>query len=84
MQRSSTLPGTSKITACPLSSTIVGDPIIRPVVTPSDQNGLRRVSQVEVDWIFTEGAERFGARMGSLEAAMLTQVDEALARWLDL
>ena len=58
--------------------------MVRPLVHPTAENGLRRVSQVETDWIFTFPAARLDEAIGSVDDATLRQVDLALRRWLDL
>ena len=57
---------------------------IRPLVLPSPENGLRRASQVEVDWISTEAAEHFSPVIGALDDDAMLAVDRALRHWLDL
>lgn len=73
-----------KLTVCPLTTAVQVTNIIRPVITPSAANGLRKVSQIEVDWILTEHLRHFGPVIGSLDGSVLAQVDIALRRWLDL
>ena len=84
VQRDSTLQGASKVTGCPITSTLHGATGRRPVVMPSDENGLRRPSEVEVDWTFTHPLECVGAKIGRLDAATMESVDGALRRWLAL
>lgn len=83
-QRTSGLIDAPKITVCPLSSDIRFDVSIRPLINPSSQNGLLKISQVEVDWIYTYQIERVGSVIGTIDESTLRRVDEALRRWLDL
>ena len=47
-------------------------------------NGLRRVSQVELDWIYTFWKSDFGDVLGTLDQSEMKHVDAALKPWLDL
>ena len=84
VQRSSTLEGAAKLTICPLTSMIKVESISRPLIHPSIDTGLRVVSQVQVDWVFTYRRDRIGQRIGSIDASTMRDVDTALRRWLDL
>ena len=84
VQRSSTIDGSSKVTICPLTSTIRVASDSRPVLQPSPENGLTKISQVQIDWIFTYGIDRIDKRIGSLDEIDMHSVDLALRRWLDL
>ena len=84
VQRDSTLQNATKVTGCPITSTIKGVAGRRPIVTPSDENGLRRPSEVEIDWTYTHPLERVGGRIGSLDEQTMSVIDAALRRWFDL
>jgi mRNA interferase MazF len=84
VQRSSTIDGAPKITICPLTSTIRVSSDSRPVLQPSDSNGLTKISQVQIDWIFTYAVDRIEKRIGTLDDIDMHSVDLALRRWLDL
>lgn len=84
VQRGSTLDNALKVTICPISTAVrVGSPI-RPLLHPTPENGLERVSQVEIDWIFTYRVERLGKQVGTVDGLSMRRVDAALRRWLDL
>ncbi len=73
-----------KVTVCPLSSVLRGPEGGRPLLTPSDANGLRVPSEVEIDWLYTFPIERIGSVIGQIGNAGMLRIDEALRRWLSL
>ncbi len=81
VQHSSTIAVSRKITVCALTSYLSGR---RPVIVPSNGNGLRRMSEVEIDWIFTHPRSFIGDRVGKVEDECLAEVFNALRCWLDL
>lgn len=84
VQRTAALAGATKVTACPLSSTMVPDNPIRPPIEPTPANGLRRISQVEVDWIFTESVGAIGPTIGTVSEVEMRAIGHAIRLWLDL
>lgn len=84
IQRDSALDEPVKVTACPLTSKLKGAAGQRPFVAPTPENGLRRPSEVEVDWIYTHPIECVGGVIGSIDGPTQAAVDVALRRWLDL
>ena len=84
VQRTSTLKASSKITLCPITSTLKGGTGRRPFVAPSPENGLLEPSEVQVDWIFSFFRESVGRVIGRLDDVTMREVDAALRRWLDL
>ena len=67
------------VTLCLLTSELRAAPILRITVDPSPDNGLRRVSQVQVDKVFTVARERIGAAIGRLDDATMLKVNRSLA-----
>lgn len=47
------LQGHPSVSLCPLTSTLVAAPLIRPAVDPSSRNGLQKPSQLMADKLFT-------------------------------
>ncbi|WP_174274954.1 type II toxin-antitoxin system PemK/MazF family toxin [Sphingomonas bacterium] len=84
VQRTSVLAASSKVTACPLTSMLRGAEGQRPLVVPSEANGLLEPSEIQVDWIYTFSIERVGATIGRIDGGTMRQVDVALRRWLEL
>ena len=72
------------VTLCLVTSTLRDAPIFRITVDPSPENGLRRVSQVQVDKVLTVGRERVGGTIGRLDDATVLKVNRSLAVVLGL
>lgn len=84
VQRTSTIENSTKITVCAMTSALLGGTSTRPSVTPTAENGLRAVSEIEIDWIYTVPKSNVAGVIGTLDHQTVTQVDIALRRWLDL
>lgn len=69
----------SSVTLCLVTSTLLEAPVFRITVDPSAENGLQRVSQIEVDKIMTVKRERVGRVIGRLDDATLLKVNRSLA-----
>ena len=67
------------VTLCLVSSTLRDSPIFRITVDPSPDNGLQRISQIQVDKVMTVVRERIGAVIGRLDDASLLKVNRSLA-----
>ena len=61
-----------------MSSNIVDAPLIRLDVEPSDQNGLRALSQIAIDKMFTVRREKIGSVIGQLEDDTMVAVNCAM------
>jgi mRNA interferase MazF len=70
--------GASTILICPLSTDIRFSPRLRPVIEPSEQNGLRLRSQVMTDKINALRHDRIRTTIGSLDAETTERIDRAL------
>ncbi|HVV92054.1 MAG TPA: type II toxin-antitoxin system PemK/MazF family toxin [Hyphomicrobiales bacterium] len=84
VQADLTAQDSTTIIVCPLSSEVVETPMMRPVVDPTDGNGLRLRSQVMVDKIAALRRPRIRARIGSLEPDSMRLLDDALLTVLGL
>jgi mRNA interferase MazF len=69
----------SSVTLCLVTSTLLDAPVFRITVEPSPENGLQRLSQIEVDKIMTVRRERVGRVIGRLDDATMLKVNRALA-----
>jgi mRNA interferase MazF len=67
------------VTVCLVTSTLRDAPIFRITVDPSPVNGLKRVSQIQIDKIMTVSRERIGAVIGRLDDDTLVKVNRSLA-----
>jgi mRNA interferase MazF len=69
----------SYATILPLTTELRPEVDFRITVEPTDQNGLREVSQIMVDWPQTVRAKAMGAIIGRLDDATMRVVTEQLA-----
>ncbi|MPV57093.1 MazF/PemK family toxin [Burkholderia sp. HI2761] len=67
-----------------MSSEIVDAPLIRITIAPSKLNGLRALSQVAVDKMFTVRREKIGQTIGRLEDEAMVTVNRSLLVFLGL
>jgi mRNA interferase MazF len=67
------------VTVCLVTSDLRDAPIFRITVDPSAENGLRRVSQIQVDKVMTVARARVGTTIGRLDDATLLKVSRSLA-----
>lgn len=72
------------VTLCLVTSELRDAPIFRITVDPSPENGLRRVSQVQVDKILTVARARVGAAIGRLDDATMLKVNRSLAVFIGI
>lgn len=67
------------VTLCLVTSALRDAPIFRITVDPSPDNGLQRVSQVQVDKVMAVARERIGRVIGRLDEATMLKVSRSLA-----
>jgi mRNA interferase MazF len=67
------------ITVLPVTSELHETPLFRIRVEPSDENGLRKVSEIMIDKTQTMARERVGAIIGRLDDEAMLAVNRALA-----
>jgi mRNA interferase MazF len=67
------------VTLCLVTSELRAAPIFRVTVDPSPDNGLRRVSQVQVDKVLTVARDRIGSTIGRLDDETMLKVNRSLA-----
>lgn len=75
------LPG---VTLCLVTSELRDAPIFRITVDPTPENGLRRVSQVQVDKVLTVARQRVGDTIGRLDDATMLKVNRSLAVFIGI
>ena len=75
---------TLSIAICPLTGTLVDAAPLRFVVMPSNANGLRAISHAMVDKIATLPKSEVGRRLGTLNSAEVTLLNQTLALFLGL
>lgn len=69
------------VTVLLVSSEVVGAPLFRITIDPTPENGLEKISQIQVDKIMTLRRERIGAVIGQLDEDVMVGVNRALAVW---
>ena len=72
------------VTLCLVTSELRDAPIFRITVDPSPDNGLRHVSQVQVDKVLSVARERVGATIGRLDDATMLKVNRSLAVFIGI
>jgi mRNA interferase MazF len=72
------------VTLCLVTSALREAPLLRITVDPSSENGLQRISQIEVDKIVTVKRERIGQVIGRLDDATLVKVNRSLAAFIGI
>jgi len=72
------------VSICPLTSNVTGNHLFRVAVDSSAGTGLDRESEIQVDKVQSLRRTRLVRQVGTVSATTMTQVDEALRRWLAL
>jgi mRNA interferase MazF len=72
------------ITVLLMSSEIVSSPVFRITLDPTPENGLEKVSQIQVDKIMTVRLEKIRARIGKVDDDILVRVNRALTVWVGI
>ena len=75
---------TLSIAVCPLTSEPVEAPILRLLVEPTPENGLRNTSRLMVDKVTTVQRSRLGQRIGQLADDDLLRLNRSLLVFLGL
>jgi mRNA interferase MazF len=75
---------TLSIAVCPLTSEPVEAPILRILVEPTPENGLRNTSRLMVDKVTTVPKSRLGQRIGCLTDDDVLRLNRSLLVFLGL
>lgn len=78
MQADAFLATYSTVLACPLTTHIIDAPLLRPIIEPDAQNGLRDLSQVMVEKITPVRNEVIGQRIGRIADSDMNRIEVAL------
>jgi mRNA interferase MazF len=76
--------GTSWITLCAFTTDPTDAPLIRLLIAPSEQNGLRTECRLMIDKVTTVPKTRLGRKLGQLEDTDQLRVNRALLVFLGL
>ncbi len=72
------------VTVCLMSSELRDAPILRITVDPTVENGLTRISQVQVEKLVTLALPRVGAVVGKLDGPAMERLTRSLALYLGI
>lgn len=72
------------VTVLPITSRLVAAPLLRVSLQPSEENGLKRPSQVMVDKAMTVRHDKVGPAFGRIDTAALVGVERCLAVFLGI
>jgi mRNA interferase MazF len=75
---------TLSIAVCPLTSEVIEAPILRLLVQPTPENGLRNTSRLMVDKVTTLPKSRLGHCIGQLADDDLLRLNRSLLVFLGL
>ncbi len=70
------------ITILPITSDLRNTPLFRITIEPSDENGLRKRSQVMVDKSHTVAREKLSIPFGKIDDTLMLTINRALALFL--
>lgn len=71
---------TTTVLTCPLTSDVqhLAAPILRPIIEPARENGLRARSQIMTDKLFAQRRDRIRAVVGAVDRETTNRLDAAL------
>jgi len=72
------------VSLCLITSELRDTPIFRITVEPAASNGLRRLSQIQVDKVFTVLRQKVGEPIGHLDDETIIRVNRAIAVWVGI
>lgn len=71
-------------TVLPITSATVDAPLLRVSVSPSDANGLSKLSQIMIDKATTVLRDKVGPAFGRIDDSTMIEVDRRLAVFLGI
>ncbi|OWJ68792.1 type II toxin-antitoxin system PemK/MazF family toxin [Inquilinus limosus] len=75
---------TDSMTICSFTTNPADAPLFRPLVEPSERNGLRSPCRLMVDKITTVRRDKLGARIGRLDDEDVVRLNRAILVFLGL
>lgn len=82
--QSNLFPEHPSVTLLPITGELRDVPLFRYTLFESEDNGLKKTSQVMIDKITTIKADNIGKTIGSLSQQELTEVTRLMALWLGM
>jgi mRNA interferase MazF len=76
--------GTQSVTICGLTTDPTDAPLFRPLIEPSEGNGLKSVSRLMADKVTTIRRSKLGQRLGRLADQDILRMNRALIVFLGL
>lgn len=83
-QRSDMIGWLGSVTVCMMTSDLVRDSPLRITVEPTPENGLRLISQIQVEKMMTFPLAKVRGPIGKLISHHLKSIDSGLILFLDL
>jgi mRNA interferase MazF len=77
-------PTHQSVTICPITSDCVDAPLFRIPLPPGERTGLRIVSQIMIDKIYSVPLSAITVEIGRCDLAELEAAEDAMRRWLGL
>ncbi len=75
---------TDSIPVCSFTTNPAEAPLVRPLIEPSERNGLRLPCRLMVDKIATTRRDRLGSRIGRLDDEDVVRLNRAILVFLGL
>lgn len=75
---------TGSVTILPLTSHLIDAPLIRILVKPEKESGLKKPSHVMIDKLFTTPREKVGDIIGHINSKLMLEIERALAVFLGI
>jgi mRNA interferase MazF len=75
---------TALVTICAFTTNPTDAPLVRPLIEPSDRNGLREPSRIMVDKITTLSRRKLGVRVGRLQDEDMVRLNRAMLVFLGM
>jgi mRNA interferase MazF len=75
---------TTSVTVCVFTTNPADAPLVRPLIEPTERNGLREPSRIMVDKISTVPRRKLGTRLGRLDDVDVVRLNRAMLVFLGM
>ena len=82
--QSNSFAGLGSVTICPFTSDPTEAPLLRLVITPAEENGLRETSRLMLDKVTTVSKTKLGALIGRMSDEDMLRLNRGLVVFLGL
>lgn len=69
----------ASILLCLITSHLTDAPLLRLTVSPTQQNGLQKISQIQADKLYTARRDKIGPAIGCMDEGVMVNLGRALA-----